>query len=159
MLDIVRLLRALVDLLSNLGQPLRTLVIPPLLTVAMLLALYAGWHIRDEGSIGLGLRVAFVDTRAGRISHVRELEGQVAQAELVRAVEAYKLVDQLLAALLQRAPGAARVRLGVIHNGITGLTGMGLLRYDIFNAAAALGHAGGSLVQDRPLSEWNDILP
>jgi len=159
MLELVRLLRAVLELLASLRQPLKALLIQPLLTVAMLLALYAGWHIRDQGSIGFGLRVAFLDTRAGRIAYLREVEGAMAQADLVRAAEADKLIDQLLTALLQRAPTAARARLGVIHNGVTGLTGMGLLRYDITNAVAALGHAEGSLVQDRPLSELNAVLP
>lgn len=159
MLELVRLLRAVLELLASLGQPLKVFLIQPLLTVAILLALYAGWHIRDEGSVGFGLRVAFLDTRAGRIAHQRELEGAMMQADLVRAAEADRLIGQLLTALLQRAPRVARVRLGVIHNGVTGVTGMSLLRYDITNAVAAGGHAVGDMVQDQPLSELNELLP
>lgn len=159
MLELVRVLRAVLLLVAGLGQPVRALLIQPLLTVAMLLALYAGWHIRDEGSVGFGLRVAFLDARAGRIAHRRELEGAMMQSDLVRAAEADRMIDQLLTTLLQRAPRAARVRLGVIHNGITGVTGMSLLRYDITNAVAAPGHAGGGLVQDQPLSELSELLP
>ena len=42
--------------------PLGAALVQPLITVGMLLFLYAGWHVRDEGSIGAGLRVAFIDT-------------------------------------------------------------------------------------------------
>ena len=63
MLDILRLVRAVLELLVNLGQPLRALLLQPLMTVAILVFLYAGWHVRDECSVSAGLRVAFVDTK------------------------------------------------------------------------------------------------
>lgn len=159
MLDIVRLLRALLELLLSLGPVLTTLLIQPMVTVAMLLFLYAGWHVRDEGDVLAGLRVAFVDTRAFRAEHARELEAAMLQAELRQAAQTDKLIDQLLSALLARAPGAARVRLGVVHNGVTGVTGVALLRYDITNAVAGPGHSVGNMVLNQPLSDWNDFLP
>ena len=47
----------------------------------------------------------------------------------------------------------------MIHNGVTGVTGVGLLRYDVTNSVAGPGHAPGPLVQNRPLAEWGDFLP
>ncbi len=159
MLDIVRLTRLTLELLLNLGQPITALLVQPLVTVAMLLFLYAGWHVRDEGSIAAGLRVAFVDTRAFRAEHEHELEAATLQAELRQSAQTDKLIDQLLQALLLRAASAARVRLGVVHNGVTGVTGVALLRFDITNAVAAPGHSVGVLPLNQPLSDWNAFLP
>jgi hypothetical protein len=78
---------------------------------------------------------------------------------LRRSAVADQLIEQLMTALLQRAPQAARVRLGVIHNGITGLTGTALLRVDITNAVAGAGHSVGPLSVNQPLSEWTGFLP
>jgi hypothetical protein len=159
MLEVLRTARAVLELLVSLGQPIRAVLLQPLVTVAMLVALYAGWHIRDEGSVSAGLQVAFVDTRAFRLDHLRDLEAAVMQSELHRSAVTDKLIEQLMTALLQRAPLAARVRLGVVHNGITGLTGTALLRVDITNAVAAAGRSVGPLSVNQPLSEWNGFLP
>lgn len=159
MLDIVRLVRIVLELLINLGQPLRTLLLQPLITVVLLLFLFAGWHVRDEGSIGAGLRVAFVDTRAYRAERLHELETTMFQAELRHTAETDKLINQLLVALLRRAPTAARVRLGVVHNGVTGVTGMALLRFDITNAVAGPGHSAGPPAINQALSDWSEFLP
>jgi hypothetical protein len=134
-------------------------MVQPLITVAMLVFLYAGWHVRDEGGIMAGLRVAFVDTRAYRTDHQHEREAAMLQTELRYAADTDKLIDQSLAALLGYAPLAARVRLGVVHNGITGVTGVALLRYDITNAVASPGKTVGPLLLNQPLSEWNNFLP
>jgi hypothetical protein len=159
MLDILRLARSVVELITNLGQPFSSLLAQPLVTVSLLLALYAGWHVRDEGSVEAGLQVAFVDTRAYRAAHLRELESAILQAELRQVGESDRLINQLLTAVLQHAPTAARARLAVVHDGVTGVTGTDLLRFDITHAAAASGHAVGDLVQDQPLSEWSEFLP
>lgn len=158
MLDVVRLLRALVQLFASLGPSLRVLLIEPLLTVGMLVALYAGWHVRDEGSLSAGLRVAFVDTHAYRAEHLRELETAIMQLQLQQAAQSDKLINQLLQSLLDRTRNAARVRLDVVHNGVTGVTGTALLRYDVTNAVAAPGHSIGPLVVNQPLSDWDNIL-
>lgn len=158
-MEIVRLARVVLELLLSLGQPLRTLLLQPLITITMLLFLYAGWHVRDEGSISAGLRVAFIDTRAYRAEHLRELESAVMQIQLQQTAQTDHLINQLLETLLHHAPTASRVRLDVIHNGVTGVTGTALLRYDVTNSIAAAGHAPGPLVTNQPLSDWNDILP
>jgi hypothetical protein len=121
--------------------------------------LYAGWHVRDEGSITAGLRVAFVDTTTYQAKRMLELEAAMLQAEMHRSAATDKLIDQLLTALMERAPLATRVRLGVIHNGVTGVTGVALLRFDITNGVARPGHAVGQLITNEPLSDWNNFLP
>lgn len=136
MLEILRLARTILGLLDNLGEPIRTTIVQPLLTVALLLCLYAGWHVRDEGSVSAGLRVAFVDTRAYRTQHLQQLEVTMLQNVLHQSAATDKLIEQLLTALLQRAPLAARVRLAMVHNGSVGLTGTALLRYDVINGVA-----------------------
>jgi hypothetical protein len=159
MLEILRVVRAFLELLLNLGQPLRSLLVPPLVTVTILVFLYAGWHVRDEGSLSAGLRVAFVDTRAYRTEHLRDLETAMLQSELSRTPATTKLIDQLLALLMERSTNVARVRLGVVHNGVLGVTGVALLRFDITNGVASPGHAVGAVVTNEPLSDWNSFLP
>ena len=159
MLDIVRLARLALELLASVGQPFRLAMVQPLVTTAMLVFLYAGWHVRDEGSITAGLRVAFVDTTAYQAKRMLELEAAMLQAEMHRSAATDKLIDQLLTALMGRAPLATRVRLGVIHNGVTGVTGVALLRFDITNGVARPGHAVGQLITNEPLSDWNNFLP
>lgn len=159
MLDILTLLTTLLDFLRGLHRPARALLLQPLITVVLLLSLYAGWHVQDEGDLVRGLRVAFLDTRAGRAERDRDVELAIQRAELYQAAQSNKLVDQLMTTLLQHAAFAARVRLGVIHNGVTGVTGIGLLRFDVTNAVSAPGHTPGAVMQNQPLSEWSAILP
>ncbi len=125
----------------------------------MLLFLYAGWHVRDEGGIAAGLRVAFIDTRAYRVQYQHELEAAELQSQLRRSAQIDRLIDQLLTVLLAHTPNAARVRLGVVHNGVTGVTGVALLRFDITNAVPVPGHSVGDPLINQPLSDWNDFLP
>ena len=150
---------ASVGLLRQYCGSLGTVLVQPLITVGMLLFLYAGWHVRDEGGIGAGLRVAFVNTRAYRIDHEHEREAAMLQTELHYAADTDKLIDESLAGLLGYAPLAARVQLGVVHNGITGVTGVALLRYDVTNSVAAPGKTLGALLLNQPLSDWNNFLP
>jgi len=79
MLDMLHLARSVFYLLVNLGPSLCATFVQPLITVAMLLFLYAGWHVRDEGGITNGLEVAFVNTRAYRAEHLRDLESALMQ--------------------------------------------------------------------------------
>jgi len=159
MSDFLGTFKALLDFINSLGRPARSALLQPIATVLLLLALYAGWHIQDEGNVLRGLQVAFLDTRASRSQRDRDLEAAILRAELYQAAQSDRLIDQLLTALLHSAPHAARVRLGVIHNGVSGITGIGLLRYDVTNAVAAPGHIAGDSLQNQPLSEWSDLLP
>lgn len=158
MLDFIHLATALRNPLQHFRRPLSILA-QPLITVGVLLFLYAGWHVRDEGSLAAGLRVAFIDTRAYRTDHEHEREAAMLQTELHYAADTDKIIDETLASLLGYAPLASRVQLGVVHNGITGVTGIALLRYDITNAVAAPGKAVGPLSLNQPLSDWNSFLP
>ena len=81
------------------------------------------------------------------------------QAELHQYATSGKLIDELLGVALLHSMGAARVRLGVVHNGITGVTGTSMLRYDVTNAVAAPGRAAGGTVVNEPLSTWSEFLP
>jgi hypothetical protein len=157
--EALRLINIVVALIGSLRPPVVTVLIQPMMTVGVLLCLYAGWHIRDEGSVAAGLRVAFVDTRADRETEQQALVAALLQAELHQYAKAGKLIDQVLSVLIQHSASAARIRLGVIHNGVSGLTGTSLLRYDITNAVALPGRDPGASVVNAPLSIWNDFLP
>jgi hypothetical protein len=159
MVEALRLFNLLLSMLGDLRQPLANLVIEPLVTVGLLLCLYAGWHVRDEGDFVTGLRVAFIDTRAYREAEQQALIGALMQAELHRYASSSRMIDQMLAAVIAHATGVARVRLAVIHNGVSGLTGISMLRYDVINAIAPPGRAAGDLIVNQPLSTLSDVLP
>jgi hypothetical protein len=159
MLEALRLFNTLLGMLGGLRQPLANLVVEPLVTVGLLLALYAGWHVRDEGDLAAGLHVAFVDTRANREAERQALIGALMQAELHQYATSSRMIDQMLATVISHAAGVARVRLAVIHNGVSGLTGVSMLRYDVINAVAPPGRAAGDLIVNQPLSTWSDVLP
>ena len=130
----------------------------PVLTSLLLLTVYVGVQICHEGDLRDGLRSAFWDTPEDRDQRHRRLGEAIMQSELHQIANANRLIDQQLGTILSRA-GASRVRLDVIHNGVTGVTGMGLLRYDVTNSVAAPGRAPGQPLQNQPLSDWSDVLP
>jgi hypothetical protein len=53
---------------------------------------------------------------------------------------------------LRKIPHAARIRVALIH------LREGTLRYDITNAIASPDHVAGALIEDHPVSEWQDWL-
>jgi hypothetical protein len=159
MIEMLALFRELLELFAGLGRGSGRKLAQPMLTVACLTSAYTAMHIAREGGLTDGVRAAFFDNETTRQDRRRLEEQSTMQAELRQFAAANKLIDQLLGTILSRANGASRVRLNVIHNGVTGLTGTGLLRYDVTNSVAAPGRtAGGSLV-NQPLSDWSDFLP
>ena len=152
------MLLELATMKSAAWRALGRLCLQPLVTAIILSVFYAGFFVVREGSIGSGLRTAFLDSRAAIATRERDIQAAMMQAELRHAAASDVLISQLLQSLLAKAPGAARVRLGVIHNGITGLTGMSLLKFDITNSIAAPGRASGDLVANDPLSGWAGFL-
>ncbi len=159
MLDFIMFFNAVFETFSRLRRPFARSLIQPLLTASMLTALYAGYHVVHESSLTDGLKVAFFESNADRASRLREREDAILQAELHHMAESNQVIDRVLQSLTGREPTIARARLDVIHNGVTGVTGMGLLRYDVTNSVAGMGHAPGSLVQNLPLTEWSEFLP
>ena len=79
------------------------------------------------------------------------------QGELRQDATSGRLIDELLGIALLHSTGAARIRLGVVHNGITGLTGTSTLRYDVTNAVAGVGRAAGGTIVNEPLSTWERV--
>lgn len=159
MLEIIMFFNTIFEATLHLRRSFGRFLAQPLMTACLLTILYAGYHCIHESSVGQGLRVAFFESNAARQSRLREREDAILQAELRDLAKSNKVIDQLLGGLLEHAPTVARVRLDVIHNGVTGVTGIGLLRYDTTNSVAGAGHAPGPLVQNRPLTEWGDFLP
>lgn len=157
--DLLALFREVYELCAWLGRRTGQKLFQPMMTALCVTLAYASIHVTREGSLTEGVRVAFLDNEADR-SERRRLEEQTAmQTELRQFAAANRLIDQLLLSMLGRATGASRVRLNVIHNGVSGLTGTGLLRYDVTNGVAAPGRLAGVAVVNQPLSEWSDFLP
>jgi hypothetical protein len=155
MQKLLSLLQSLSDQFTEFGRNSTRSVIKPLLLMAVVAAGYAMVQPAEWAAFWNNLKSAFL----GNEMQERLREQAMLQAELRQFAAANKLIDQLLATMLERATGASRVRLNVIHNGVTGLTGTGLLRYDMTNAAAAPGRLAGSTITNQPLSEWSDFLP
>jgi hypothetical protein len=159
MADLITLSRFLIELVRGLERSSRRRLAQPLLTVVLLVAAYASIHIGQEGSVSLGLRAAFLDNDASRLERSRMDRQILLQSELKHFAAANALIDQHLEYLLAHSRGASRVRMHVIHNGVTGLTGTGLLRYDVTNIVASPGRALGANVQNAPLADLGDFLP
>jgi hypothetical protein len=137
----------------------RKVIVEPLVTVALLLALYAGWNIMQGRNIEQGLRAAFLDSEATRAEHRRDREALELQAELRQFADTNRQVQDLLEALLHQVPTAARARVSAIHAGENTGVGTVLLRFDVINEASAPNRRGGQRLVNEPLSDWDDFLP
>ena len=159
MTDFIAVLQVLLELCLALGRESGRWLMEPLLTAICLTCAYTVIHVTREGGLAAGLRAAFLENDAAKAERRRVEEQMNMQSELRRFAAAHRLIDQLLETMLARANGASRVRLNVIHNGISGLTGVDLLRYDVTNGVAAPGRSVGESVVNQPLSDWADFLP
>jgi hypothetical protein len=159
MLDIIALFRALLELIFDLGRVSGRKLLQPMLTAICLTGAYTAVHVGQEGSLGAGFRTASLDGESARLEHHRIEALATLQEELRQFVAANKLINQILESIMLRAPGAPRASLSVIHNGVTGMTGVGLLRYDDANSVAAAGRLAATVVSNQPLSDWSDFLP
>jgi len=159
MFKLLTMFMALLGMFIEFGRTSGRKLIQPMLMAACLTGTYAVIHVSEEGSVAAGLRAAFLDSETDRLERRRIQEQALMQAELKQFSAASRLIDQLLETMLERAAGSSRVRLNVIHNGVTGLTGTGLLRYDVTNTATAPGRLAGPAVVNQPLSDWSDFLP
>jgi hypothetical protein len=149
----------LLDLFVNIGRMSRVKLLQPMLTAAFLTGAYTAIHVTQERSVSAGFRTAFLDNETTRSERRRTEDMTTLQSELRQFAAANRLITPLLETMMARAPRAARVRLSVIHNGVTGVTGTGLLRYDDTNSVAAPGRVAGGSVTNQPLSDWSDFLP
>ena len=158
--ELLAVLKSLIDLATvhgvrRIGRTLAT----PFLTLLMLIATYTSYHIIRERSISAGFQVAFLASQEDIEVQARLVRAAVLQAALQQSLVTESLINQLVQVALNDAPTAARAQLGVIHDGVTGLTGVDLLKFDITNALASPGRVAGDLTQDEPLSAWSDYLP
>jgi hypothetical protein len=159
MLKPMSLFQSLLGLFVDIGRASGRKLFQPLILAACATVAYAVIHVDSQNTFWSNLRAAFLENENERQERQRLHEQSMMQAELRQFAAANKLIDQLLQSMLERAPGAARVRLNVIHNGVTGLTGTGLLRYDTTNTVAVPGRLAGPSITNQPLSEWSDFLP
>ncbi|HVZ09422.1 hypothetical protein [Rhodopila sp.] len=157
MLTLLAAAGLLLDLTIRAMATCKRHLVQPILTSLLLTVAYAVVHIGAEGSISGGLAAAFWESDAAREARHRASMVDTLQGELRQFVAANKLIDQHLQTILAKSD-AARVRLAVIHNGVMGLTGTGLLRYDITNSMAAPGRATGDPLRNQPLADWADFL-
>lgn len=120
----------------------------PIITATLLAAGLFGIISLREGGMQPGLRFVLTNPHAAN----------ALQRQLRSVARRDAVVDELLRALLAKASAAARVRLAIIHNGEIGLTGVGLLRFDVTQGAARQGFAVGTLITNGPLADWSPYL-
>lgn len=123
-----------------------------------MMVFWAGMNVVRERDVWKGLQAAFIASSAD--VHANELSARapVMQIELNRVTESNQVIKRILQAVLGTTKGAARTRVGLIHNGVYGITGMSLLHFDITHAVAAPGRSEGEYTQNAPLSQWDDYL-
>jgi hypothetical protein len=159
MIEFFAAVQAFLGVIIQLGRLSGRRLVQPVLTAVCLTGAYTAIHVGQEGSLADGVRSAFLENESSRLERHRHDDVTAMQMELRQFAAANKLINQILETTLSRASGASRVRLSVIHNGVTGVTGTGLLRYDVTNSVAAPGRSTGTAITNQPLSDWSDFLP
>lgn len=150
-------LKAALELFGASGRQMRVALLHGAVTALLFGVLYIGVSSARNGfDLSAGWAAAF-PIKVAPIPDQAE-KAVAAQYELRAHAASDLVITHLLQGLLGRSHGASRVRLGQIHNGVTGITGASILKYDITNAVAAPGRAAGDMVTDQPLSEWSDFL-
>lgn len=130
-----------------------------LVTCIMAMVIYFGWWAIQDNSVSQGFYDAFVQSKRGTAEQIREAQVALIQARLKQTAQSDILISQHMQALLAEIPGAFRIRLAIIHDGVTGVTGIDLMRFDITNAVVTPGHTTGPMLQNEPLNEWSKFLP
>ncbi len=157
--DILVSARLALRLLSGAGAEARRAFVHGLVYLAMLLPLYFGWHVIGAGgNLPHAFRAAFL---GGGHEDGWALSDQATRygMELRAASVADRTINQVLQAVLVSNPTVARARVAIIHNGVLGLTGTPVLRFDISYAVASPGRDAGALVANRSMAEWVDFIP
>lgn len=156
--DALAILKTGLELFGTSGAQVRQALLQAFFTAALVSFAYVGaWTIRENYDLRAGFAAAF-PTRQASSADDPTVKAAVAQYELRAHATSDLVISHELLTLLGRSHGGSRVRLAQIHNGVTGITGSSILKYDITNGVAEPGRAVGDLVVDQPLSEWTDFL-
>lgn len=159
MFDWVAMTRSALAWFSEMGQNVKMAVLNAAMTMFMFCIMFAMWNIyMVGGNVALGLSNAISNPLATISTRSDQAKSTMMQVELKEVARSEALISKILHIILDQVPTASRVRLALIHNGISGLTGISMLRFDIINEDAAPGHAPGILEQNQPLSQWADPL-
>lgn len=128
-----------------------------IMTILALFLTWGGLNIIRERDIIRGLQIAFMDsaentTNRAVSAHVADLQ------EEFKKLPASNLAVQRIMQANMEFTQAARIKLGIIHNGTYSVTGIGLMQANTTQAIAAPGRSTGELLQNEPLSHWDDFL-
>lgn len=128
------------------------------LTVVFMALAYLFVQSLDSGSLTSALFRHFIETHEQAVDRQRDEYSEKMKRELLLVQISERAIDDTIQRLLKSVPNAARVRVDIIHNGTTGITGVNFLKYDVVAATAAPGRQKGELPINQPLGEWNDYL-
>ena len=76
MLDIIALFQALLEIILDLGRLSGRKLLQPMLTAICLTGAYTAVHVGQEGSLGAGLRTAFLDGESARLVQIKRRSRQ-----------------------------------------------------------------------------------
>jgi hypothetical protein len=156
--DLISIAKMLMEVIRSSGTEIRRAVLHGVVYVVFSTGLYASWSIlRADGNVIQGLSQAFLFSESSRREADRAEKSSAMQYELRSVIATDALIERSMSNFLEKS-GGARSRLAVIHNGISGITGIGLLKFDVINVVAAPGRSTGSMVINQPLAQWNGFF-
>ena len=154
--EIIKLLNGLIDLARNAASETKNKVFQSCLTCIMLIFFYAMSNIIHEGSIVVGLKAAFLESRVDTAIRLNQEHSALLQTEIRQAAIADRLVKEYMESLLYVLKTPARIRVGLVHNGIANTAGRSMMRIDAPYSVTALGRSQGATVVNQPFSDWSD---
>lgn len=157
--DISTILKWLADLIRSSPAWFGRMFGQILMAIVVVVVIYGGLVLLRGGSLIDAYGALFPETAAEKQAAALVAHQAAMQAEVIRLAASDKQIQQILNNVLVDAPGAARVRLGVIHDGSIGMNGEPFLKWDVTHAAAAPGMSGGPFVEDAKLDQWAEYLP
>ena len=157
--DLIAAGRLLVDAFRGAGAEFRKAFAHSVVYLVMFLLAWFTYNlVREHFDFTDALDVAFFASNESLDAKALLARARRMQDELQVVAAADRRINQVLQSILARAPLSSRARLAIIHNGVTGITGISMLYWDISHAQASPGRSVGELVQNQPLSEMTDYL-
>jgi hypothetical protein len=149
---------------SLMVKTMKTNTLSSLFSLLILLSIYIVWEsFHKDMGIMETIKYEFLTTEADQqtqeISAETARQTKVFQKELKLNAAADKVINGILSQVLIDAPGSARVRLAIVHEGVFSTAGSSMMKFSVTHAQAAPGRAVGTPIIGASLSEWSNYLP
>lgn len=163
-MEVVKIIFEIIGGLKEHGPTIVTWLNKIPVFIQVILAIFVslwGYHAVRERDAILGFQMAFMDSSRIQIERETSARADQMQAELRHIVSSNAAIQRVLSGIVESDDPAppARARVAIIHNGVVGVTGIGMLRFDIHSSFSGPGRKEGEAQQNLPLSQWNDYMP